>query len=310
MKDFMNKFKIPTLLGLSIIFFGIAGGVFLVGREQTFFSQAAPDLTPQNITFTNITDNSVVISWQTSQATNSFVTFGQENPQGQTVLDDRDLQTPTPRKNHYVTLKNLLPETRYQLKIVSGKITSEVIKFTTVNPPLTQNGFRPVIGSVLEGNTPLNDGIAYLSIAGAVAQSSLIKTSGNFLIPISKIRKSDLSDTYSLTEDSIAKLTIISDKGDVSVLFKLKVADNTLPILKLGQDIDLTTPDVSLEPVVPSVQELQRYDLNSDGKINAADNAIILQNFGRNPKNIRADLNGDSRVDQKDLEKMAKQINQ
>lgn len=301
----MNKLKIPTLLGLGVIFFGIAAGVYLVLREQTFLSQAVPNLTPQNMTFTNITEDSVVVSWQTSSATISLisfnqVSFGQENLQEGVVSDDRDTNAPRPRLTHYVTLKNLLPKTEYQFKIISGKITSDTLKFETAEPLRNQAGFTPVIGSVLDGDTTLSDGIAYLSISGANTQSSLIKLKGNFLIPVSKIRKEDLSDIFPLTEDTTAKLTIISDKGKAIALFKLRPSSKPLPPLILGQDVDFT----------PSAQELTNYDLNGDGKINAADNAIILQNFGSNPKDKKADLNEDGRVDQEDLSLMSKHINQ
>lgn len=321
MIDFINKFKIPTFLGLGIIFLGIAAGLYLVLREQTFLSQAAPNLTPQNITFTNITEDSVVISWQTNSTTVSFISFGQGSPNEQTVLDGRDNNPapygagPKPRLTHYVTLKNLLPKTDYQFKIISGKITSDILKFTTATPASTQTGFTPIIGSVLDGNTPLNDGVAYLSIPDAVTQSALIKTSGNFLIPISHIRKADLSDVYPLSEGVIAKLTIISDKGDAGILFKLQASSPPLPPISLGQNVDLTTLEQTPQPN-PIIKDLDKYDLNSDGKINAADNAIILQNFGplrqasKNPKEKRADLNEDGVVDQKDLDLMSKQINQ
>jgi hypothetical protein len=292
-------FKIPTILGLGIIFLGIATGVYLVLHEQTFLSQAVPNLTPQDITFTNITEDSVVVSWQTQTPAVSFISFGQNNLQEQTNLDDRDANAPKPHLTHYTTLKNLPPQTSYQFKITSGKKLTDILKFKTAQPTTTQTGFTPVIGSVLDGDTTLSDGIAYLSISGANTQSSLIKLKGNFLIPISQIRKEDLSDIFPLTEDMVAKLTIISDKGRATALFKLRPYSKPLPPLILGQDVDLT----------PSAEELTSYDLNSDGKINAADNAIILDVINKKTTNKKADLNKDGKVDQKDLDLMAKQIN-
>ena len=317
MTQFFNKFKIPTLLGLGIIFLGITSGVYLVLQKQTFLSRAVPNLTARNITLTNISEESVVISWQTNSLTASFITFGQSSPSEQTALDDRDNNPsaggPKPRLIHYVTLKNLLPKTSYQFKIISGKITSGVQKFETTTPLTNQTGFTPIIGSVLDGNTPLESGIVYLSISRASTQSSLIKEGGNFLIPLSQIRKDDLSDAYQPTEETIAKLTINSDKGDASILFRLNANPEPLPPIKLGQNIDLTVAKEGLQPT-PTAKDLDKYDLNGDGKINAADNAIILQNFGplreasKNPKNKQADLNGDGIVNQKDLDLMAKKL--
>lgn len=303
----MNKFKIPTLLGLSIIMIGIITGVILTLKEQIFISQASPNAKAQNITLSNISETEITISWQTSTPATSFITFGAESPNETTVLDDRDTNPapdgagPKAHSIHYVTIKNLLPKTSYQYKIISGKTSSEILKFTTATPLSEQTGFRPIIGSVLDGDKPLDTGIVYLSIPEATTQSALIKSSGNYLIPISQIRKSDLSDSYPLSEETVVKLTVISDKDSASALFKLIISNNPLPSLYLGQNIDLTT------------QELSIYDLNGDGKINAADNAIVLQNFGPVPDGTGlsgTDLNRDGVVDQKDLDLMAKQINQ
>lgn len=296
MRNLMNKFKIPTILGLGIIFLGIASGVYLVLKDQISLSQAAPDITAQDVTFSNITDTSAVVSWQTGSVVSSFVTFGQNNPSEQTVLDDRDAN-PKPHSIHYVTLKNLLPKTKYQLKITSGRNTSPILQFETSSPVSNQTGFGPIIGSVLQDeNTPLDEGIAYLSITDAATQSALIKAGGNFLIPLSP---------YNLTEGTDAKITIVSDKGNASMLLTIKANSAPLPPIKLGQNIDLTLPE---ETPQPALGDLDKYDLNADGKINAADNAIILQNFGKKPKDKKVDLNGDGAVNQKDLDLMAQKI--
>lgn len=304
MKDFLNKFKIPTLLGLSIVFLGLASGVFLVLREQVFLSRAAPDLIPQNITYSNITDSSVVVSWETNSAVSSFISLIPNSLQQQTVLDDRDTK-PQPHLTHYVTLKNLLPKTKYQFQIISGKNTSEILQIDTSVPLTNQSEFTPVIGSVLTDDLPPDEGIIYLSFAGATVQSALIKKGGNFLIPVSQIAKEDLSDTFSLTDNMPAKLIVRSDKGEANIQFNLKANLLPLPPIKLGQDTDLTAPEATTQS---EVNNLDKYDLNNDGKINAADNAIILQYFGKKPGNPKIDLNIDGKIDQQDLDLLAKKL--
>lgn len=308
MINFFNKLKIPTLLGISLIISGIVAGVFLTFREQSFISKASPDITPQNITLSNITDSSVTISWQTASPISSFITYSVENTQEQTALDERDNKTPEAHLVHYVTIKELLPKTGYQYRIISGKIKSEISKFTTASPLNNQGSFNPIIGSVLNAGKPIDEGIAYLSIANATTLSSLVKNSGNFIIPVSQIIKEDLTDSFSLSEDTIAKITIVSADTQTKMLFKLKDSKTSLPVINLGEDLDLTTIPIPIPTLEPQI--INKYDLNSDGKINAADSSIILLNFGKNPKNLKADLNTDGIVDQKDLELIYKQINQ
>lgn len=311
MKDFSSKFKIPTLLGLAIIILGIIVGVFLVLREQVFTSHATPDVTPENITISNVSDTEATISWETSSPIFSFITYGQTNPDEQTALDVRDSSPKNGSSKlhsmHYFTLKNLLPKTIYQYKIISGKKSSDLQKFTTAAPLSQQSEFSPIIGSVIDKDKPLSEGIVYLSIADATTQSALINSSGNFLISLSQIRKADFSDRFILSPETVVKLTIVSSDGQSNALFTLAAAEKNLPPIKLGADIDLTNiiPSPS-----PATGDLNIYDLNNDGKINSADNAVLLQNFGKNPQNKKADINKDGVVDIKDLSLMAKQINQ
>jgi hypothetical protein len=299
MKDFFEKLKIPTLLGLSIIALGIASGVFLTLRQQVFTSKASSNITPQNLSLSNISDTEITISWETSNPTPSFVTYGVSSPTETTVLDERDNNSPTPYSTHYFTIKNLLPKTTYQYKITSGKISSQVQQFTTASPITQQTGFRPINGALLNGDKPLDEGVIYLSIEGASLQSGVIKSSGNFLIPISQIRNSDLSDIFPLTDDTIGKLTVFSPKGQSTAVFKIK---NDLPAIHLNEDLDLT--NITL----PTTS----YDLNEDGKINSADNSIInniiIQKSGTDPRNKKADLNKDAAVDYKDSELMIQKI--
>lgn len=288
----LNKFKIPTILGLAVITSGIVIGIFLVLREQILTAKAKPDLTPQNITITNIEGQSLTISWQTPAEVVSFVTFGQTTVDEQIIIDDRDQNTPQAHAFHYVTLKNLQPNTTYKYRIISGKLKSEIFEVTTASLATAQNGQKPVIGSVLDENESLNEAITYLSISGAVTQSALVKNSGNFLIPLSFARKTDLSDVFKPAGEEIAKVTVVSDKGGVSAVFNLQ-SYQLLPPLKIGQNVDLT---------VPSDNQIKKFDLNKDGLINSSDYALALKN--------KVDLNGDGAFDQKDLDLMQKRINQ
>lgn len=296
MIQFLNKFKIPTILGLSLIISGIVVGIFLVVREQMLTAKASPDLQPQNIIVTNIEDQSFTVSWQTAANTISFLTYGQAKADEQVALDDRDQNPPAggpiPRSFHHVSLKNLEPNTTYKYRIISGKLKSEIFEVTTAAHSTNLNGVKPVIGSVLNGNEVLEDGIVYLSIQGAITQSALIKRSGSFLIPLSSMRKKNLTDIFPTGGDQIAKITVLSDQGTANAVFKLQQFQ-TLPPIKLGQNVDLSST---------SSDQINKFDLNKDGLINSSDYAIALKN--------QVDLNGDEVFNQKDLDLLQKQINQ
>lgn len=297
----IDKLKIPTLLGLSVIFIGMFAAVFLVMRQQSLTTQAAPDQIPQDITFTNIEDISLTISWRTSALVTSFISYGQSSF-SDTALDDRDDKTPKPRLTHHFTLKNLLPQTTYKFKLTSGKlIYPKVLTFTTASAISNQNGLKPVQGLGVEGDQTVADGIVYLLVQGAVVQSAPIKDLGNFIIPLNKIRKEDLQDVFLPDQNTTFKLRMITSTGEASAVFHLKDLNNPIGPLKIGQNLDLTIATPSAI-VTPKEEPLKNYDLNADGVVNTSDYSIVRKNFGQNPKDKKADLNSDGVVDQKDLD--------
>lgn len=298
----MERIKIPTLLGLTIILVGIISGVFLVVQNQTsFFTKASVTQAPKNITVSNIEDTSATVSWQTTSAVPGFISYSAGGSE-ETDLDDRDTNAPIARVTHHVTLKKLTPATTYQYQIFSGKNITSDLKLTTALSRNSTNGFNPVIGSVVNNDQPLSDGIIFLNLSGATLQSTVIKQ-GNFIIPLSKMYKGDLSDILSLSEGAIAKLTVVSDIGQASALFKLEHLEKPIGTLKIGQDLDLTIQ------VTPTINpDLQTFDMDGNLTINAADYSLVLTNFGRSPKNPKADINKDGVVDKKDLDLIAQKM--
>ncbi len=308
MINFLNKFKIPTLLGLAIILIGTASGVGLVVMgNQSLTTKASHDQNPQGITFSNATSSSVTISWQTTAAVPSFVRFGQSAPDEQATLDDRDTQKPNPRNIHYITLKNLTAQTSYQIQIFTGKlIYPEILKFTTPETTNNQNGYKPVIGSVLQNNQPVQEGVVYLAMSGAYTQSALIKNLGSFIIPINNLQTEKLTGTYTPPENSNVKLTAIAPSGKGSIVFKLQNTNTSAGTIKIGQDLDLNTlPTVTSPPLINLENTL---DINGDGNINSSDYSTVLKNFGKNPQNKQADINKDGIVDKKDLDLISQKL--
>lgn len=309
--NILTKLRIPTLLGLAIILGGLGTGVYLTLQNQYLVAKATPETQPKNITVSNLEDITAVISWQTDTATLGFVTIGSKGDE-QTVLDDRDQNTPQPHLVHLVTVRDLTPATAYQYRIISGKNKTEAVKLQTASASLAENGFKSIVGSVLESGKPLKEGLAYLTISGAVVQAGLIKDFGNFIIPIAKIRQTDLQAVFQPTKQTTAKLSVASGAGGATLVFNLTDDGVPLPAIKIGEQLDLTT---SVATAAAKNSDLAKFDLNNDGFINASDYGLVVKNLGKNPQDKRADLTGpegkpDGVVDQKDLDLMSQKISQ
>lgn len=308
MTNFLNRTRIPTILGLAIIVFGMASGIYLTLHQQNLPTKAAGSLLPKDsdIKITNIEDTKVSISWKTADKAEGYIQYFTEGEEPRTKLDDNEGKLKESIL-HHISLIELTPKTTYQFKIVSGNAATAYHQFTTAPESNSKNEFGSIIGSVLDNDHFLESGLVYLEIPGAATESGIIKSLGNFILPLAKIRTADLSDIF---KDTAAQgsLTIISESGQqAKAKIALNKVNNPIGPLKLGQELDLTPPEAS-----PS--SLEKFDLNSDGIINSADASTILDNFGKNPKVPRSDLNGDGVVDKKDmdliLDEMAKLGNQ
>ena len=301
MRSFLNNIRIPTLAGLTIIILGLAAGIYLTLRQQSLVTQASPEITPKNIRITNIEDTSATISWITDTKTSGFVQYFTEGNPVQTAADDTDTKSPSVKLLHHVSLKNLTPETQYQFKVVSGKLTTKTQEFKTSKTIEGQSEIRSIIGTVIDIDGFSKSGLVYLEIPGATTQSTLIKSLGNFIIPLGKLRTANLSDLFK-DMGAEAKLTVVTD-GQILTSARLIPGKIKSPIgpLVVGQNLDLT---ITIAP--PSA--LIKFDLNNDNIINASDHAIVLANLGKKPKVPAADLNEDGVVDKKDLDIISSEI--
>lgn len=296
----MNKLRIPTLLGILLIIIGIGSGVYLSLKSQTITSRAVSDEGISNIIISNIEDRSTSISWQTEVEAFGFIKF--VGSSDQTFKDDRDENAPVPRRLYHVTLKKLTPQTTYQFQIISGKSLSTIQNFTTASSQTQLNNTQPVIGSVLDDDNFLTEGIVYLKVPGAAIQSSVIKNFGNFLIPMSLARTQDLSSIFDTT-DIEAHIEAIGENGrQGEAIFNLSASGNSLEPLRLGKSLDLTNN-------LATTSAKFKFDLNQDGLVNAADHSLLLKNLTKNPKDKQFDLNEDGVVDQKDVQLISKEVN-
>lgn len=288
--------RFPTLFGLGILILGLGAGVYLAGTAQNTTTKASVFAKPEGIAVVNLTDRLATITWSTKEISTGAISFGATGSTPEVVIDDRDSSSTPPQKkyfNHFVTLKNLLPQTSYQYHIISDGVTSDTVDvFTTANTVETSTA-APLIGSVPQlSQNP--DAIAYLEIPGFPTQAALVTQFGSFTIPLTQIP---------ILNSSEAKLRVVSALGEARATILLDSALAPIPPLKLGEDLLLTTP-VTKKPLDPK----SVYDLNGDRIINSNDEAILKNNFGIGFQDPKADIDGNSQVDDKDLKLLRSQF--
>ena len=161
------KNKIPTLIGLVVLLFGLAAGIFLVQNTTFFRLGASGENAPENVRVSNISDGSFTISWTTSKETTGFIKYGESDNLGKTNNDELSEKGYT----HYATISGVKPETNYYFKINSEGVDYDnngVPWELTTGPNIPTNASQTTIsGTILEqtGN-PSKNTIVYVTIAG------------------------------------------------------------------------------------------------------------------------------------------------
>lgn len=238
-----KPWRLPTILGLLFLLMSLLAGVFLVKSDQVFFLRADPEITPREIKISNLTDASFTVSWITSKPVSGFVQ-NEKGEEKRVFGDDRDQLAGQVGHytTHHVTVKNLESASNYVFRIGSGgkmfDDNGQPFRVSTgatliQAPPATD----PAYGEVKTADgKPATGAIVYLSLPGAILQSTLVKPSGSWLITLSLARSKDLSQyaTYN-RESSLIEIFVQGGQlGTTNTTIETR-ADSPAPALTLGE---------------------------------------------------------------------------
>lgn len=311
--------KIPTLLGLALLLTAITLGVMISLYQQNLNRENKPQFAPKQIKVLNISDTSVSIVWQTDLKTEGEIVYDTSQNLKHIESDNRDKDEIKQHLIHFVTLRDLKPDTKYFYKIKSESFLfpDQSLDFKTAKtiPDQQDNSLnKPVQGTVLNTNlNPVDEALVFLKIEDASDLATFTSTAGNFIIPVTDLRTKDLSNFYPITQKIPATLQII--RGDLSSNVDITLPlDQILPPLTLGQNINLKDYIASESARVRKLKELQspeivnKFDLNGDGKVNSLDLASVIDLYNSKQKDKKADFNQDGAVDQKDIDIISKAL--
>lgn len=235
--------KLPTILGLILLVFGIAGGVVLVQTRQVFNISASPEETPQQVKITDITDKSFSVSWVTEKPTAGFVSYGTSEKLG-TVISQK-LPTSQASVLHYITIEGLKPNTEYFFKIGSGKNTygknNGAYRQKTAPAPSTLPETDIIFGTVSDQSGNAARGvIVYAAFANATTLSAVTDEAGRWSMPLSTARTPNLSSfaVYNRQTD-ILEITVQGGEQIASAKV-LTGSSRPVPPITLGKSHDFT----------------------------------------------------------------------
>lgn len=229
----MTKLILLTILILGIIF-----SVYLVSTRTDFFSKASVDISPKNITVSNISDSSFTLSWITEKPVIGFIKYSIDSSYNLAENDERDAGDPKPRITHFVVLKNLLPQQSYNLKIEEKTLQQSTGPVSENTPPLPFLVFGKLNTGSSEGTT---EAIVYLKLPGSQTLSAYTAEDGNFLITASNAKTIDLSSYISVKDRDTAEIWADGAKGSLKHT-QIKINSNeSIDNLTLGESV-LSSP--------------------------------------------------------------------
>ncbi len=253
--------RFPTLLGLVLLFAGIAGGVWFLRSER---SAVNPEFIPQKVRISNTADNKFSVSWITSGKATGSVVWGKVGDALSTkVADERDSATaPDSYTTHQVTVTGLQPSTQYAFRITSNSATydNNGSPYTvTTGPTITTTPLaKSFYGTVQNpGGGSVGDALVYLALPNAQVASVLVHAPGSYTIPLSTIRTTDLS-SYVAFDPSATIATVTVETGSQTSTATVSLANSTpVPVITMGQNPDFRAaaaiPNVAVvEPATPS----------------------------------------------------------
>lgn len=243
-----NK-RIPTLLGIIVILFGIVVTSYIIRGQGIFTSNATAGDTPQKIRISNVTDTSFTVSYSTSESVAGFISYGKDKNLGQSAFDDKtNKSTPSSDyKTHYFTVKNLKSNTTYYFSLMSAGTTyldnGQPFSVQT-GQKLTNNTHTKIVkGSVMttNGTTPA-EGIVYITSEKANTLTSMLGPDGTYTIELKNLRSSDATAYLPVTGQTPLSILIVVDTDFTSDTQATLITNqsNPVPLMILGKKYDFT----------------------------------------------------------------------
>lgn len=262
--------RIPTILALLILLFGVGGGIFLAESSLQFVSRAGTQSKPHEIRVTNKTSSMATVSWITDEKTLGVVTYGIDGESlDRLAVDDRMLSSENGLSTtHHITLRNLEPQTRYAFVIQSDNKNyddrGKPYTFTTFSRGELSD-IEPAYGEVfLPNNEPATGSIVYLNLEEGEPLSTLVKESGSWLIPLNIAYNTSSGLPMADVGSRKVELFIRSSTIDVAQAVTDTDHDSPVPTIVVGKryDFRLKAQIAKVEPEVLGRRDLQRREIS------------------------------------------------
>lgn len=268
----MQPKKIPTILGLFLVFGAIMIFSLIYNTLTPLVSRASVSQSPIDVVISNISDTTFSVSWITQEATSGVIAVEETGGAKYTSFDDRDQPSSTTNAKpiigvyttHMVTVRNAKPDTIYRVRILSGGkpyLNGKTPYEIRTGPPLAGNGttLEPAFGTVTTAtDMPADGAIVYVTPENGQPLSTLVTASGSWVIPLHLARSKDLREFLITSERINESITIQTANGNATAQTDT-LNDNPVPAMVIGKNYDFrkiqanTPSSTQLSSALPAV---------------------------------------------------------
>jgi len=224
-----KKAKIPTIIGIIILILSLATGVMLVQNRQIFRLGAEGQNSPKDVRVSNITADSLSVTWMTDVQNTGFVKYGDSVGN---LTNTKTEELSSPGYTHLVNVSGLKPQTSYFFRINSGEhdFDNNGVAWQGKTGTVQESGQSGLIsGSVLLATgASAKNALVYITTAGKLF-SALASQNGSWIISL----PANISAANSLLE-----ISALSGQGEVSTAQIYSKSANPVPTMILGQTHD------------------------------------------------------------------------
>ena len=241
----MPQRKMPTLIGLLIAAL-LVGAVIYFGERVPLISAlfAKNGVTVQNIEITNISDISLTVSWTTQSLVVGDVLVSGGSITNRVALDDRDSPTKkSPTTTHHVTIRDLSPDTRYQVTLrAGGKNAEGPTQSVATGPTLPPNGdntLGPAYGSITtQEDQPAEGALVYITVEGGQQLSTVVTPSGSWLIALNRLRRTDGTAFLPVVDRMTEEIVVRRNQSEDALAITDTMNDSPVPVMTIGKSYD------------------------------------------------------------------------
>lgn len=243
-----QRYTTPLFLILVLPIFVFFGWLYL---QNTSLETKAGKKIIKELEIVNLNTNQAGVYWQTENKEISWIIYGEEGSLEKLVFDERDTETnKLPYFRHYVLLRNLKRNTKYNFKIVSdNQITANAdgapFTFNTPDNFTNLNSLKPAYGKTIAKNgSPLENVVVVLKIKDMYPLLTLTKPTGEWLIPMSSILEKKTNQPKTLSEKEVFYIEIVGENEGKTIITTDFQNINPIPqTITIGQDYNFTNQE-------------------------------------------------------------------